>query len=602
MRRNGCSGLKIRVLKKSGILSDIFDGDFRVALPARGQIFPGNASVPGNRAVISMKGCFSNGEYLANDRVSSLEFAPIAHYFHPWKPQSVTRANTGGRSSESEAPFFEISQGGAGALVALGWTGDWRATFRNEASAVHVQTGLQHARFYLKPGEKLRTSRVLVMNFAKGENAVNKFRRLIRRHFSHVASHPGTRESIHAFELWGGLTSDEMVRRLGVLKARGFRFDDIWIDAGWYGESKKCDDCYTGDWAQWTGDWRENLRVHPDRFTRVRDAAATIGARLLLWFEPERVVKSTSFYREHPDLFMKGHEKPSWDALIDYGRPAARQHIIDTVDGFAKRLNLSCYRQDFNMADMSRRFAAADEPDRRGISEIRHVLGMYQVWDDLLARNPGLLIDNCASGGRRIDLETLRRSVIFFRSDFQCAFNANPEVLQCHNVNLSRFLPYHGCTTKRGDLYSLRSAYSASFGAMYWNAIFQDEKKVDWAAAKKCNEEYPRIRRYFPCDFYNHGSANFDPTAWAIWQYHDPETKSGIVMAFRRTESPCDRASVSLKGLTPGAKITTENLDTGTCGESAGELELVLPERRSSVIILYREKATTISNSQEGGK
>ena len=39
-----------------------------------------------------------------------------------------------------------------------------------------------------------------------------------------------------------------------------------------------------------------------------------------------------------------------------------------------------------------------------------------------------------AGGGRRIDIETLRRSIPFFRSDYQCGFNANADVLQAHNA------------------------------------------------------------------------------------------------------------------------------------------------------------------------
>ena len=131
---------------------------------------------------------------------------------------------------------------------------------------------------------------------------------------------------------------------------------------------------------------------------------------------------------------------------------------------------------------------------------------MYQMWDELLERCPKLLIDNCSGGGRRIDIETLRRSIPFFRSDYQCGFNANADVLQAHNAGLSRLLPDNGGTVKLSDVYSLRSAYSASHGVAYWNAIFQMEEKVDWAAAKKCCDEYLRIRKYFPCDFYNHGS------------------------------------------------------------------------------------------------
>ena len=35
-------------------------------------------------------------------------------------------------------------------------------------------------------------------------------------------------------------------------------------------------------------------------------------------------------------------------------------------------------------------------------------MGMYELWDRLLEKHPDLLIDNCASGGRRIDIETLK--------------------------------------------------------------------------------------------------------------------------------------------------------------------------------------------------
>lgn len=571
--------------EKSGILSDIHDADYLVALPKAPSKFAGEIGLPGERAVTTMKGCVDGRCYSVDDRVSSLEFMPVTHYFHPWNTSTFSRENSGGRSSDGEAPFFEIAQDGMGAMVALGWTGDWKATFSNGADGVRVAAGLRNARFYLEPGERLRTCRILVMNYAKGEDAGNKFRRLIRRHFSHVASHPGSRESLFAYELWGGLPTAEMVRRLTALKARGLTFEDVWIDAGWYGASKKCDDAYSGDWGAWTGDWKVNSRIHPDGLASVRDAARAIGAGIMLWIEPERVVGSSAFAREHGDLLLTAPGMGN-NRLLYYGNESGRAHVRDTILALAERLDFSCYRQDFNMGVTSY-FAANDAKDRRGITEIRHVLGLYRLWDELLERRPGLLIDNCASGGRRLDLETLRRSVFFFRSDYQCAFNANADVMQCHNASLARLIPLGGCTTKVSDLYSLRSAYSSSLGVAYWNAVFQDEKKVDWAAAKKSHDEYLRIRRYFPCDFYNHGSARFDPAGWAVWQYHDPASRSGIVMAFRRAESPCDRAQVALKGLPADCRFSLENLDTGAVSESGTNLEIVLPARRSSVVYVY---------------
>ena len=568
--------------EKSAVLSDIRDGDFLVALPPQEPKFRGDIGVPGDRAVITMEGCKKGADYSYDDFQSAQEFRACTRYFHPGAPKVQKVQNSGGRSSDGQAPFFEVTDRGQGAVVAFGWTGDWKATFENGKEGVRVTTGLRNARFYLEPGEKLRTGRVLVMNYGVGEDSGNKFRRLIRRHFSHLNIPGVKREGLFATELWGGLTSDEMVRRLRALKDRGFAFEDIWIDAGWYGESKKCDDAYTGDWGSWTGDWTPNPRIHSDNLERVRDAAKEMGAGLMLWIEPERVVKTSKFAKTHPDLLFDA----GWSRLLHYGNPAARSYVADLVTDLAHRLNFSCYRQDFNMG-LTEAFQKMDAKDRRGIAEIRHVMGLYQVWDDILARNPGLLIDNCASGGRRLDIETLRRSVFFFRSDYQCGFNANADVMQVHNVGLQRLIPCGGCTTKLSDLYSLRSAYSASLGVAYWNAIFQDEAKVDWAAAKKSHDEYLKIRKYFSRDFYNHGSVALDAGAWAIWQYHDPETNSGIVLAFRRAGSSCDRAKVVLKGIPAGAKVVVENLDTGAKTSVDGELEIVLTERRSSAVFVY---------------
>ena len=254
-----------------------------------------------------------------------------------------------------------------------------------------------------------------------------------------------------------------------------------------------------------------------------------------------------------------------------------------------RELNCSCYRQDCNFT-LDIFFERNDAPDRRGITEIKHITGMYEVWDHLLESIPGIVIDNCAGGGRRFDIETLSRSIPFFRSDYQCNFNENPEVLQVHNSNISRYLPYNGCTSKsKGDMYTARSAYSSSFGVACYNTIFQSMDEEDFAWLKKTTDEYLSIRRYFSCDFYNHASSVFDDTAWCVWQYHDPDTDSGIVMAFRRERSPFDRMSLRLSGIS-GGKYTVKNLDGGEVRDTDGTVEIALSEKRSSVILEYSAK------------
>jgi alpha-galactosidase len=257
-----------------------------------------------------------------------------------------------------------------------------------------------------------------------------------------------------------------------------------------------------------------------------------------------------------------------------------------------KTLNIGCYRQDFNI-HVSYWFDVENEnnPDRVGIAEIKHVMGLYEMWDYLLDGAPGLIIDNCSSGGRRIDIESLKRSIPFFRSDYQCNFNENPEVLQTHNAGISCYLPYNGCTSKtKSDTYAIRSSYSSSWGGAFYNTVFQSMSDDDFVWAKKITDEYRSIRKYMSDDFYNHGSSVFDDTSWAIWQYHDEKTQSGILMAFRRSNSPFDRVSVNLKGLIERERYVARNLDLGSEEEFENTIDVVLPEKRSSVIFEYKIK------------
>jgi hypothetical protein len=56
--------------------------------------------------------------------------------------------------------------------------------------------------------------------------------------------------------------------------------------------------------------------------------------------------------------------------------------------------------------------------DRQGMTDNLHVQGYLAYWDALRRRRPNLVIDSCASGGRRNDLETMRRAVPLHPTDY----------------------------------------------------------------------------------------------------------------------------------------------------------------------------------------
>ncbi len=119
--------------------------------------------------------------------------------------------------------------------------------------------------------------------------------------------------------------------------------------------------------------------------------------------------------------------------------PAARRWLTDLLSSRISEYGIDIYRNDFNIDPLGF-WRANDAADRQGMTEIRYVEGHYAMWDELRAKHPGLWIDNCASGGRRIDIETLMRSVPLWRSD-TCCSPGHAEWDQAQNCAIAQYVP-----------------------------------------------------------------------------------------------------------------------------------------------------------------
>ena len=175
-----------------------------------------------------------------------------------------------------------------------------------------------------------------------------------------------------------------------------------------------------------------------------------------MWFEPERVTAGSWLWEKHPEWLLGSGEK---DRLLFLGNPEARRWLTEHVGEMIAREGIDTYRQDFNFPPLAL-WRAHDSEDRQGIAEIQHVMGYLAYWDDLRRRFPKLLIDTCASGGRRLDLETLRRSVPLWRSDFAYV----PESMQQFTYGLSEWIPYHGTGFNSSDPYIFWSQMTPAAG------------------------------------------------------------------------------------------------------------------------------------------
>lgn len=507
----------------------------------------------------------------------------------------------GGRSSNGALPFFNVEMDGtAGVIGAIGWTGDWLARFwRGDSGEVRAQAGMQRTHLKLFPGEEIRSPRVLLL-FWEGDplRGHNLLRQLILAHYA-PRRNGRTRRAPISFAVWGENRTERQLGKVRWFTQNAIPIDNFWIDAGWHGDAAYEDSAnvFNSEWWRHVGNWWPNETAYPDGLGPVGEAVQAGGMDFTLWLEPERVFARTQFTKEHPEWLLG----PIGDNyLLNLGLPEAREGLTDLVSSIIQESQVTVYRQDFNM-DPAPFWTSADTPDRVGISEIRHIEGLYGFWDALLARHPGLLIDNCSSGGRRIDLETLSRSIPLWRSDLQCFKGFDPIGMQGQTHGLSLWVPLHTGCCDRPDTYALRSALGPGivFATQPNDSGEPEGYLTPWEAfdakwLRKAVLEEQAVQAYFVGDFYPLLTYTLADDSWAVWQFDRPDLGEGMVLALRRPRSPFPSIVTRLSGLDPDASYELDDRDTGAVRRISGRelatdgLTVQIKARPGSCLLIYR--------------
>ncbi len=373
--------------------------------------------------------------------------------------------------------------------------------------------------------------------------------------------------SSHQFKEMTQANEENQVLFIDRYVSEGLKLDYWWMDAGWY----PCG----GEWTR-TGTWSPDPIRFPNGLRPVSDHAHAKGIQTILWFEPERVGDlSSTLARQHPDWLLStraalpppppgGLFGSGPGSLLNLGDPAALKWLLNHVDETLTEQGIDFYRQDFNM-DPLPFWKAADSPERQGATENFYVQGYLAYWDGLRQRHPGLRIDSCASGGRRDDLETLRRAVPLIRSDYLF----EPTSQQNHHFMYACWIPYDGGGYAVGhsaigfklkeniDPYGFRSNMAASLTLCY------DMRRtdLDYALARRLFGQLRQVGPDYLDDFYPLTPYSLANDVWMAWQYNRQDAHRGMVQAFRRPDSSLSQTRFKLRGLDPAVSYVVTDLD-----------------------------------------
>jgi alpha-galactosidase len=176
--------------------------------------------------------------------------------------------------------------------------------------------------------------------------------------------------------------------------------ETFFIDAGWYGPEPNHWYDNTGDW--YAGAWLSN-DIRP-----IREYARKKGMRFGLWVEIEAAGAASKLRKEHPDWILTRNGQPIANGRhLDVGNPVVAKWMESEMARIIRKYDLDVFRIDYNMS-----VEEDGNQVRDGFVENsgwRHVENLYAMFDRLRQQFPGVIFQNCAGGGGRLDWGILRR-------------------------------------------------------------------------------------------------------------------------------------------------------------------------------------------------
>ncbi len=533
------------------------------------------------------------------------DFAPLADRLSPDGRLELNShgiptswAGPSGSPSVESLPFFNVAGNGEGMIAGLGWTGPWIAEFTRPGNGpVSVTARMDDLHTLLHPGEAVRTPRILVL-FWQGDRlrAHNLWRRLLLTYYS---PRPGGQpfSGLICDANWGSwMSGARHVEEINWWTDHDLPMECYWMDAGWTDMSK--------GWEAHQSQQVPNPALFPNGLKPISAAARARRMKFLLWMVPESVHPKVGLGADHPEWLGPPFSDPAYGTMVfhglDHGNAKINQFMIDHFSALIDTHGVDVFRQDGLSL-----WPADARPDRGGISQVRYTEGFYAFWDGLLKRHPDLLIDNCGCGARKLDLETIRRSVVLWRSDCQASGDFDPITSQVFNHGLFPWVPLAGGAVPMAKLsaYSFRSAYCPALVLCWPMSGVTDLARQRWSGIdlnllRRLLREYLSVRPCLFGDYYPLSSYSLSQTNWIAWQFDRPDLGEGLLQAFRRSASSDSSSLYRPHGLNPKSVYAITNLDVGGGLEMTGRklmeqgLTVTIADRPGAAVITYKKLTT----------
>lgn len=200
--------------------------------------------------------------------------------------------------------------------------------------------------------------------------------------------------------LWGDPTQEKELPLIDAAAAAGCEY--FVIDAGWYAERNE-------NWSETVGSWQPSKTRWPRGIQYVLDRIREKGMVPGLWLEPEVAGIHSKLAQKSDDWFFMRHgrrvEKNS-RLLLDFRNPQVLLYLDSVIERLVKDYGVGYIKMDYNTDTLE---GTDQHADSFGQGLLEHNRAVTAWLDRILQRYPGLILENCASGGGRMDYAMLSR-------------------------------------------------------------------------------------------------------------------------------------------------------------------------------------------------
>ena len=197
---------------------------------------------------------------------------------------------------------------------------------------------------------------------------------------------------------WGNPSYENIEKIARKLQGSGVRY--LVMDSGWYKDSDN------EAWYLTSGDWEPSKALFPDGIDKLSKMIRGYGLIPGIWFEMETVASASKAYKM-TDLLLKRDGVPvtvGTRRFWDMRNPRVWSYLDEKVIKLLKDNDFGYLKVDYN--DTIGAGVDGDESYGEGLRNT--IVGTRNYFKHIAEELPDLVIENCASGGHRLEPSMMR--------------------------------------------------------------------------------------------------------------------------------------------------------------------------------------------------